>query len=441
MVGRVNVGKSTLFNKVTETTQALVSSVPGTTRTRNVAHAWWRGVPLKLVDTGGLTFDDTVTLEKEIIKQTEIAIKEADLILFVVDVLTGVLPQERELAKRLRKLKKPVILVGNKADSPKKEQGAYSGGWQALGFGDPLLISAASGRRVGDLLDEVYDALPKPNIDDFNEEDAIKVALIGKPNVGKSSLFNALVGEDRVIVSPMAHTTREPHDTLVVWDGQPIKFIDTAGIRRPARMKAGLEKEGVKKSLKTLTKADIALLVVDSTDDLSAQEKRLASELEENAVGTIIVINKWDTVEGGSSAPARNAARQQLQGHFPFATHAPITFTSALNKKGIHTLLPLIKKVDAARKRELTEEELAEFFRDVLRKHKPSRGKGTKHPRLTSFTQIDTNPPVFELRVKSNTSLHRSYVNYLKNQLRKQFDFTGAPIIIKLRKNRTSHSS
>lgn len=435
LVGRVNVGKSTLFNRIVEQHHALVSAQPGTTRTRNVAIAWWRGNPIRFIDTGGLTFDESIPLEKDVIRQTELALKEADIIGFVTDAQAGILPQERELARRLHKQNKPVILIANKADTGAKESAIYDPVWRGLGFGEPTPVSAQNGRNAGDLLDVIHAAVKSkyPAIPAL-ETEPIRVAVIGKPNVGKSTLFNALIGEERVIVSPMPHTTREPHDTLVTWNDVPIQFIDTAGIRRPARMEAGLEKDGVQKSIHALERADIALLAVDAGDDLSAQDKRLAALIEESNVGIIIVVNKWDTVKEGSDNAVRTAAIKQIARVFPFALYAPAVLVSALEERGVQNIMPLIIKVHEARNRELTEDEVDAFFKEVITKHRPPRGKGTAFPKLLGMKQRGTSPPMFELFIKTRTSLHRSYVSYLENRLRERFDFTGTPIVIRMKK-------
>ncbi|MEK7481197.1 MAG: ribosome biogenesis GTPase Der [Patescibacteria group bacterium] len=435
LVGRVNVGKSMLFNRIIEQRHALVSPQPGTTRTRNVAIAWWRGNPIRFIDTGGLTFDESIPLEKDVIRQTELALAEADIIAFVTDAQTGILPQERELARRLHKQNKTVILIANKADTQTKEMAIHDPVWRGLGFGEPIPASAQNGRNVGDLLDVIYAAVQSkyPAVPAL-ETEPIRVAIIGKPNVGKSTLFNALIGEERVIVSPVPHTTREPHDTLVTWEDTPMQFIDTAGIRRPARMEAGLEKEGVQKSIHALTRADIALLVLDAGDDISVQDKRLASLIEESNVGIIIVVNKWDAVKNGSDAVVRTAAIKQIARVFPFALYAPVVLVSALEKRGVANIMPLIMNAQAARNRELTEDDLNAFFKEVIAKHRPPRGKGTAFPKLLGMKQRGVAPPIFELFIKQKTSLHRSYVSYLENRLRERFDFTGTPIVIRMRK-------
>lgn len=303
LIGRVNVGKSTLFNKIIEENLALVSNIAGTTRTRNIGIAAWRGRQFRLVDTGGLTFSEDVPLEDDIIKQTEIALAEADIILFVVDIRSGLLPQEREIARRLVKQykTKPVILVANKADSQTIHHLVYEREWRQLGLGEPFPVSAANGSKIGDLLDKMYKELGKikKNPKRAPESEPVKVALMGKPNVGKSSLFNKLIGEERVIVSDMPHTTREPHDTLVEVEFEPndnevsgseviakekissgkkkkvkaskdqILFIDTAGIRRKSKVSGELEKIGIQKSIATVNRADIVLLVLDATEPIS----------------------------------------------------------------------------------------------------------------------------------------------------------------------------
>lgn len=435
LVGRVNVGKSTLFNRIIEDRQALVSPNPGTTRTRNVAIAWWRGNPIRFIDTGGLTFDESMPLEKEVIRQTELALKEADIIVLVTDVIAGILPQERELARRLHKQNKTVILAANKADTHAKELIMHDPVWYALGFGEPIPISAQNGRNVGDFLDVIYAAIQnKYPLVPTPETEPIRVMIIGKPNVGKSTLFNALIGEERVIVSTMPHTTREPHDTLVTWNDTPILFVDTAGIRRPARMDAGLEKEGVQKSIRALQDVDIALLVLDAGDDLSVQDKRLAELIEDSDVSIILLVNKWDLVPGSSENLTRIAAQKQITRVFPFATYAPVLLMSALKNKGVSNILPLIVKAHEARNRTLTEDEIAAFFKEVIAKHRPPRGKGTKFPKLLGMKQLGAAPPTFELFIKHGTSVHRSYVSYLANRLRERFDFTGTPIVIRMRK-------
>ncbi len=437
LVGRVNVGKSRLFNKIVERNLALVSDIAGTTRTRNIAVASWRGKQFRLVDTGGLTFSETVPLETDIIKQTELALKEADLVVFVADIQTGILPQERELAKRLMKRgeKIPIILVANKADTKEMYSHVHDREWRSLALGEPLPVSAANGGNVGDLLDLIYSKLhtrskrPKQ----IKETEPIKVAIMGRPNVGKSSLFNALIGEERVIVSPLPHTTREPHDILVEIDKQQFLFIDTAGIRRKAKVSGELERIGVGKSIATIDKAHIVLLVLDATEPITDQDQQLAGLLREHTKSVIIVVNKWDQAEDNTDA-FRNEVKNDIYAAFPHLAFAPIVFTSAKTKYRVHQIFPLLKEAWQARQLVLSDEAVRDFLKRTVRQHLPTRGKGVRHPRIVAMHQLGYNPPMFEIIVKSNTSLHISYVHFIENQLRREFGFFAAPIVMKLSK-------
>ncbi len=437
LVGRVNVGKSTLFNRITETAHALVSDIPGTTRTRNIGVATWRGKNFRLIDTGGLTFDESVPLEKEIIIQTEIALKEADLIVFVTDIQDDLLPQEKELARHLRQQlkKKKVILVANKADTAPLRLRVYEKEWLSLGLGTPVPVSAINGSNLGDLLDIFYKDLSKIKLRPKVEKDLnpIKVAFIGKPNVGKSSLFNKIIGEDRVIVSPMAHTTREPHDLLVKYEKDHFLFIDTAGIRRKTKVSGLLERVGIGKSLEVINKSDIVLLVLDATQPITDQDQQLAGFLKEHIKSTIIIVNKWDLAEENTDE-FRNDVKKSIYACFPHLDYAPILFVSAKTEYRIHQIFPLLQEVWAGRQIAVDEQTLNIFLKKVTRKHLPSKGIGVRHPKILSLKQINANPPVFELMIKQKTSLSFSYVKFLRNRLREEFGFFATPIIIKLAK-------
>ncbi len=437
LVGRVNVGKSSLFNKMIEENKAIVSDIPGTTRTRNISLVTWRGKEFQLVDTGGVTFSEDIELEDEIIQQTELAIKESDLIIFVVDAQAGLLPQERELSRRLIKDKSKLLFVANKADSERQRDSVHDGQWLKLGLGEPFAVSAANGSNIGNLLDQIFKRLGKTTKKPkkVKATNAIKVALIGKPNVGKSTLFNDLIGKEEVIVSSLAHTTREPHDTLVEVDGQPIIFVDTAGIRRKAKVSGELERAGIGKSLNMIKKSDIVLLVLDASEPVSAQDQQLAGLLRENTRSTIIVINKWD-LAGGNDDEFRNTVKARIYADFPHLDFAPIVFTSAKTKYKIHQIFPLIMRAWEERHTIVPEEELQEFFKQVTREHRPSRGKGTRHPDILAFRQLHNNPPLFEMLIKFKTSIHFSYVHYIQNRLRERFGFFATPIVIKLTKLR-----
>lgn len=437
LVGRVNVGKSTLFNKIIERNLALVSPIAGTTRTRNIAIASWRGRQFRLIDTGGLTFDNKVELEDEIIAQTEMALKEADVIIFIADIQTGVLPQERELARRLRewKKKKPVLFLLNKADNLSMATAAHDKEWRSLSLGEPLPVSAATGAYIGDILDEIYKSLNKTKRrpKKVSAPEPLRVAIMGKPNVGKSALFNKLIGEDRVIVSDIAHTTREPHDTLVEADGEQILFVDTAGIRRKAKVTGILERAGIGKSIATINRADVVLLVLDASETISSQDQQLGGLLREHARSVIIVVNKWDKTEDNTDK-FRNEAKERIYGALPHLDFAPIVFVSAKTSYRVHQIFPLLKEARLARHQVVSDEKLKDFLKRMVKKHLPTRGKGVRHPRLVALTQLSTNPPTFDVVVKANTSLHQSYVNFLARQLREEFGFFAAPLIMKLSK-------
>jgi GTP-binding protein len=437
LVGRVNVGKSTLFNKILEQNKAIVSTIAGTTRTRNIGIASWRGKEFTLVDTGGITFSEEVLLEKEIVEQTELAIKESDLIIFVVDVQAGLLPQERELAKKLIRDKSKIIFVANKADNENLRLDTHQSEWRKLGLGVPFPVSAANGSNVGNLLDEIFKRLGKtakrPKTP--KEKKAIKIALIGKPNVGKSSLFNTLIGKEQVIVSDMPHTTREPHDTLVEVDGKPLIFIDTAGIRRKSKVSGELERAGIGKSIDTIKKADVVLFVLDAHETITTQDQQLAGFLRENTKSTIFVINKWDLAQENTEE-FKNETKAKIYADFPHLDFAPVIFVSAKTEYKVHQIFPLIFRAWEERHTIVPEDELKDFFKKVTKDHRPSRGKGTRHPQVFSFHQIHNNPPMFEMMIKFQTSIHFSYVRYIENKLRERFGFFASPIVIKLTKLR-----
>jgi GTPase len=437
LVGRVNVGKSTLFNCLTETTHALVSTIPGTTRTRNIGQVRWRGRQFRLIDTGGLTFDQSVPLENEIIAQTDIALKEADLVLFVVDMQGDLLPQEKELAKKLMTKfgAKNIMLIGNKADSATERNRMYDADWLKLGLGEPMPVSAVNGSNIGDLLDKIYKHMGKASKRPKTapEKPALKIAIIGKPNVGKSSFFNKLIGEDRVIVSDMPHTTREPHDTLVNVDGDLIVFIDTAGIRRKTKVSGDLERQGIGKSLDAIRRADLVLFLLDTSEPITDQDKQLGGFLEEHAKSAIIVVNKWDLAEDNEDS-FRNSVREKVYRSFPHLDYAPVVFASALTGYRVHQIFPVIKQAVECKKIIVPQKELDEFMRNIVKVHRPSKGKGVRHPKILGLTQVNSNPPVFEIAIKQKTSLHISYVQFLKKHLREKYGFFASPVIIKMRK-------
>ncbi len=447
LVGRVNVGKSTLFNRLIEEQKAIVSDIPGTTRTNNEGVILWRGKYIRIIDTGGLTFLESVPLEADIIKQTERAMEEADVIVFVTDGETGILPQEKELTRRLRKLDKPVVLLANKVDTNDDELNVMSPEWLSLGLGLPCPVSAVNGRNVGNFLDEIFSLLakskrrPKQNEHNKQTEETIRVGIIGRPNVGKSSLFNQLLGEEKVIVNPMAHTTREPHDTLMTYEyevgkkkvEQPIVFVDTAGIRRKAQVSGVLEKVGIAKSITAAEESDIILFVLDGSAPISTQDRQLGGLLEKRAKSVLILLNKWDLAEDVTDHK-RNEIKQVIYSYFPHLDFAPILFVSGLTGYRVHNVFPVLLQTWRARHTIIPDQALEQFLKQVTHEHRPSRGKGTRHPEIMGLRQLANNPPVFEILIKYRTSIHPSYINFLERRLREQFDFFATPIIIKMSK-------
>ena len=443
IIGRANVGKSTLFNRLIEEHKAIVSEVPGTTRTNNEGLVLWQGKYFRLIDTGGLTFSPDIPLEEEIFHQAEMALKQADLILFVTDAQGGILPQEKELAKKMRRvIIKPVVLVANKVDTKKWEMEVHSPEWAKLGLGQPFAISAANGRQIGDLLELIHKNLRKAKKAPKKKTELgekINISIIGRPNVGKSSLFNKLIGQEKVIVSDLAHTTREPHDTLVTYEHQDKKyllnFVDTAGIRRKAKVEGQLERQGIRKSLETVEEADIVLFLVDGAEPISSQDMQLAGLLEKHSKSVILIINKWDLAEERDDQ-YRNAAKTMVYEHFPHLNFAPLIFVSAKTGYRVADIFPLIIQAATARQTEVPEEALRLFLHQITKTHRPARGRGTRQPEILRLRQLRSNPPIFDAFIKSKTSLHRSYLNFMENKLRERFNFFATPIVIKLSKQK-----
>jgi GTP-binding protein len=447
LIGRSNVGKSSLFNKMVEEQKSLVSHIAGTTRDRFEADCIWRGKIIRMVDTGGLDIDQTNEIEQNVVEQANIAMKQADVILFLVDVNVGPLADDLDIARKLLKSGKPVIAVGNKADNGELRRRAASDEWRSWPLNRPLAISAKQGVGVGDLLDEVTNILikaGKPPID-VAEVLPMRICVLGEPNVGKSTLLNAVLGEKRFITANVPHTTREPNDALIEHDGQMYQFIDTAGVRKQAsRRKSGtvLEKVGVEKTLDALSRADVALFVLDLTKEISTQERHLAGVLQDSKVSVIIIGNKWDLIPNKTTTSV-NDYEAIIRGFMPQLKYAPVLFTSALTGKRAQDIFELITKVFQTRFTQLSTDEAKQFMNKAIVRHKPMRGKGVKSPKITSFLQTHINPPVFTLSVNlSRTdSLATAYVRFLENIMREQYDFTGTPIRIKIEVERKSHTT
>ncbi len=439
LVGRKNVGKSSLFNRLIEKSKALVSDIPGTTRDVGIGTAVWRGQMLTVLDTGGLDIIKQDIIEINVRKQALRAAQKSHIILFICDAETGLLSTDLVLAKELRNVKRPVILVVNKADSPaiRRQIGDQ---WKKLGFGDPVAVSAATGTGTGDLLDRIYEELGKIDLPLENIEPESVLALIGRPNVGKSSILNAMVGEERVIVSEIAHTTREPNDTLLFYNDRPIMVVDTAGIRKHAKIGPGLENASVDKSLKAMKQADVVFLVIDAEAGVEAQDKHLAGLASESGKGIVIVVNKWDLVSEKNTKTG-DQFTNELRKDLPFLWWAPVVFISAKTGQRVHQLLEMALEVRANRDKKITEDEMDKFVEEVVKPfvkertphHRDALGSRKKHPHVYGIRQTRTSPPSFTVIVKDKGVLDRSYLRFMENRIRERFNFDGTPVFVHAR--------
>ena len=435
LVGRTNVGKSSLWNRFTESGHALVSEDPHTTRDRKHGLVIWQGREFVCVDTGGMDTEPNV-IGENIKKQSLNAIEDADLVLFVVDGKSGPLPQDRELAEFVRAHhKKDIWLLVNKTDTMKDFASSTDPGFFALRFSEVHPISANTGLGIGDLLDEVSKELDKRGVPplDAKRDERIKIAIVGRPNVGKSSLVNSILGEDRVIVSPIAHTTREPQDTELEFQGHKITIIDTAGMRRNASLRTDIEEAGVQRNLRAIDACDVAFLVFDASEDPTAQDRHLAGYLAERAKGVILVANKWDLI------PAKDTKTSQkfeelVRSLFPFLNWAPMLFVSALKKQRMHALLENALKVQEERKRHIDYNALNRLLKACIKTMTPLASYGPKSPRIYDVAQIEHEPPTFLVTVHGEKdNVHPNWLKFFEKRLRQKFFFTGTPIICKVR--------
>ncbi|MFH1427715.1 MAG: ribosome biogenesis GTPase Der, partial [Patescibacteria group bacterium] len=433
----------TLFNCLTEKKQALVSEIEGTTRDSNLKEIEWRGKKLKLVDTGGILdlkylFGKNLKsndIESKVQNQARQYLQRADLILFLVDTKSGLLPQDKQMALFLKKNladKNKIILVANKVDSPKYTYNLAE--FNKLSLDEPIAISAANGSGTGDLLDVIIKRLKKIKINVQTTKssktvlDQINVCLIGKPNIGKSSLLNSILGYDRVIVSETPHTTREPQNTEIIYDEKLFTLVDTAGISRKGQKVKNLTKDGIIKSLGALNQADIALLLIDVSQKITRDDLRLVQEIIDRKKSFIIIANKWDLIYEKDTKHYTD----YIYGKFPFASWAPIHFASALTGAKVDKIFDLIIALDKERKKQLSDSQLNKFLNKIVKVHPPTKGKGFKHPHIYELKQISSSPPNFNLRIGTNDDLHFSYVRFIENRLREKFGFSGTPITIKI---------
>ncbi|MBE7553833.1 MAG: ribosome biogenesis GTPase Der [Anaerolineales bacterium] len=441
LVGRPNVGKSTLFNRLVGQRKAIVEDLAGTTRDRLYGDADWAGRDFIVVDTGGLEFDAAPLREREgevtgfqagvasrlflreIREQAEIAIAEAEVIVLLVDAEAGLTSSDQDVAALLRRTDKPVLLAVNKADNLKRRNEAVD--FYALGLGDPIPVSALHGTGTGDLLDAIVEALPPVEAEDEAEDEAIKIAILGRPNVGKSSLLNHLLGEERVIVSDVPGTTRDAIDMQIEYEGLSLVLIDTAGIRRRGKIEVGVEKYSFLRSLKAVSRADVCLLLIDATDMVTAQDAHIAGYILEEAKSVVVIVNKWDLVEKDTNTINEFTAR--IRNELKFLDYVPVLFISAKTGQRVPKVLPLALQVQEERLRRIPTGELNRLLREAIAKNPP---KGAQRQRLKFFymTQAGVDPPTFVFFVNDRTLVHFSYERYLENVLREQYGFLGTPL-------------
>ena len=424
IVGRPNVGKSTLFNIFANSRISIVEDTPGVTRDRLYADTEWLDNEFMMVDTGGIEIMNTDKIAVSIRQQAQIAIAEADVILFVCDARAGITHEDAEVAKMLRQSKKPIVLAINKADSPKQEMEIFE--FYNLGIGEPIPVSAANHLGLGDLLDAVVEKFPETSAygEDGNE-DEIKVALIGRPNVGKSSIFNTLVGEERSIVSDVAGTTRDAIDTPVIREGQKFLFIDTAGMRRKARIDEPIEKYSIIRSLRAVDRSDVVLMVIDAIDGVSEQDKKIAGYAHEAGKGIVLVVNKWDLYDKDNTSTLRYT--ENLRRELVFMQYAPVVFVSAMTKQRIHRLPEVIHYVAEQNAMRISTSVLNQVVEDAIAINPPPTEKGQRL-KILYATQVKIKPPTFVIFVNEPEIMHFSYQRYLENKLREAFGFEGTPL-------------
>ena len=443
LVGRPNVGKSTLFNRIVGRRVAIVEDLPGTTRDRLYADAEWSGVDFIVIDTGGLEATgsrrtaaeskpppltaQTAGVEsglflEQMREQAQIAIAEADVVVFLVDAASGLTASDQEVADVLRRAEKPVILTANKADNARRLADAVE--FYSLGLGEPIAVSALHGHGTGDLLDAVVAALPSSEVGE-EEDQRVKIAIVGRPNVGKSSLLNRLLGQERVIVSEVPGTTRDAIDMEIEFGGEPVVLIDTAGIRRRGKIAIGVEKYSVLRALKAINRADVCLLLVDAQDGVTAQDQHIAGYILDEDKSVVVVVNKWDAVEKDTHTMA--AFTQQVRTALRFMDYVPVLFVSAKTGQRVRQTLEVALQVQAERKRRVTTADLNRLLSDAVAHH-PPKSKSAKQLRFYYVTQPEVDPPTFVFFVNDREMVHFTYKRYLENCIREAYSFLGTPL-------------
>ena len=423
IVGRPNVGKSTLFNKLGQKRVSIVDDMPGVTRDRIYLDAEWLQHEFTMVDTGGIEFDESNHILQSMRQQAELAMEEADVIVFVVDGRAGLTTSDEEVAKVLRGTKKPVVLAVNKVDSPQHEMDIYE--FYNLGLGDPIGISATNVLNLGDLLDAIVDKFPEVEVEE-KDEDEISIAVIGRPNVGKSSIVNKILGEERVIVSDMPGTTRDAIDTHFTKDGFKFTLIDTAGMRRRGKIEEAVERYSVMRSLRAVDRADVVLMMLNAAEGITEQDKKIAGYAHESGKGVIIVVNKWDIYpEKDDKSTLRFT--DDLRDEMGFLQYAPVLYTSALTGQRVNRVTELVKYVVEQQSMRIKTSVLNELIRDAISVNPPPMHKG-RQLKILFMTQTDVCPPKFIIFVNDMNLMHFSYLRFIENRLRESYGFEGTPI-------------
>lgn len=429
IVGRPNVGKSTLFNRLLGVRKAIVEDIPGVTRDRLYDICEWEGREFIIIDTGGIRFDEGDIFAREVKMQAELAIEEADVIIFVVDAKEGIVTEDEQVAAILRRAQKPVVLCANKVENFDKQLGYYE--FYNFGLGDPIPVSAMHGMNTNDLLDAVVEKFG-PVKQNEEHDNSVKIAIVGRPNVGKSSLVNAFLGEQRVIVSDIPGTTRDAIDTPFKFDGKDYVLIDTAGMRKRSKIKETTERYSVIRALRSIDRADVVLIMLDAVDGVTEQDTKIAGYVHEQSKANIIVVNKWDLVEKDHRTMKKfdEDIRQDLK----FLAYSPILYVSALTRKRIFKVLEIADFVVEQHNRRINTAELNKVINEAMALN-PLPGGGGKRVKILYSTQVRTAPPTFVLFANHPEMVHFSYLRYLENVMRTNFGFEGTPIRLLVRQN------
>ena len=421
VIGRPNVGKSTFFNRIVGKRISIVEDTPGVTRDRIYAEAEWNGIHFGLIDTGGIEPDSKDVILSQMREQAQVAMDMADVILFIVDGKEGITSADEEVASMLRRKGREIVLLVNKIDNPRKIPDTFYD-FYSLGVGEPIPVSAANMLNLGDVLDRIVASFPEGA---GEEDDSTKVAVIGKPNVGKSSLINKLLDEKRVIVSNIAGTTRDSIDTPFTWQGEEYTLIDTAGIRRQSKINENIEKYSVIRAVAAIERSDVCLLVIDATEGITEQDKRIAGVAHEAGKGVIIVVNKWDLLKKETNT--MKEYREAIEAELPFLSYAPTLFISVLTGQRVQEVMKMVKTVAENRSMRVPTGQLNSLISDAVMMKQPPSDKG-KRLKIYYVTQVGIRPPLFSFQINKRELMHFSYARYLENKIREAFNFDGTSI-------------